>query len=334
MSKRSLIFTSVLLIFILLVFLSLDFGYFLISPAGIDKTEKIFVVKKGSGLRTVAGELEGRMLIKSKNFFMLWAILKGGTRDIKAGEYSLNESMDPVRIFNILASGAIKTYPLTIPEGLTAEQIADLLARKNLVSKGAFIPLIEDKTLVASYRINGTSLEGYLFPDTYVIGRDISARELINLMVNRFWNIFNALIKDQKTSMPVKDIVTLASIVEKETGLAEERPVIASVFLNRLKKRIRLESDPTVIYGLKSFNGNLKRKDLHAPHPYNTYIHYGLPPGPIANPGRESLMAVIEPAKTDYLYFVSKNDGSHFFSATLSEHNRAVVRYQKRGRLK
>ncbi len=334
MSKRSLIFTSVLLIFILLAFLSLYFGYFLISPAGLDKKEEIFVVKKGSGLRTVAGELEGRRLIKSKNFFMLWALLKGGTRDIKAGEYSLNKSMAPVRVFNILASGVIKTHPLTIPEGLTAEQIADLLDKKNLVSKNEFIPLVDDKILAASYRIDATSLEGYLFPDTYVIGRDMGARELIDLMVNRFWNIFNALIKDQNTSMPVKDIVTLASIVEKETGLAEERPVIASVFLNRLKKRMRLESDPTVIYGLKSFDGNLKRKDLHSPSPYNTYIHYGLPPGPIANPGSKSIMAVINPAKTDYLYFVSKNDGSHFFSATLSEHNRAVVRYQKRRRLK
>jgi UPF0755 protein len=132
--------------------------------------------------------------------------------------------------------------------------------------------------------------------------------------------------------MPILEIVTLASIVEKETGLAEERPVIASVFLNRLKRRMRLESDPTVIYGLKSFDGNLKRKDLRVRSPYNTYINFGLPPGPIANPGRESLMAVLRPAKTDYLYFVSRNDRSHYFSATLKEHNRAVVKYQKRRR--
>ncbi len=332
MSKRALIFTSALLIFILFSFLGLYFGYFLISPPGIDKKEEIFIVKKGSGLKKVANELEGRALIKSKDLFMLWAILKGGTKDIKAGEYSLNQSMTPARILNILATGAIKTYPLTIPEGLTAEQIADIIAKKNLVNKREFISLVRDKALVASCNIGGPSLEGYLFPDTYVISRDLDARELIDLMVNRFWNIFNALVMDQKTSMPVKDIVTLASIVEKETGLAVERPIIASVFLNRLKKGMRLESDPTVIYGLKDFDGNLKRKDLHAPSPYNTYINYGLPLGPIANPGRESLMAVINPTETDYLYFVSKNDGSHHFSATLIEHNRAVVRYQKRHR--
>jgi UPF0755 protein len=329
MSKRGLLFILALLIFFLFSFMALYFGYFLISPAGLDKKEEIFIVKKGSGLRTVATELERRRLVKGKNLFILWALLKGSAGDIKAGEYSLNQSMAPIRVFDILTSGAIKTYPLTIPEGLTAEQIADLLAKKILVNKMEFISLVMDKTLVASYHVDGPSLEGYLFPDTYVISKDIGARELIDVMVNRFWNVFNTLTKGQKDLMPLLETVTLASLVEKETGLAEERPVIASVFINRLKKRMRLESDPTVIYGLNDFDGNLKRKDLRFRSPYNTYINYGLPPGPIANPGRDSLMAAINPAKTNYLYFVSKNDGSHHFSATLKEHNRAVVKYQK-----
>jgi len=332
MSKRGLIFILALLIFFLFSFMALYFGYFLISPAGFDKKEEIFIVKKGSGLRTVATELERRRLVKGKNLFILWALLKGSAGDIKAGEYSLNQSMAPIRVLSILTSGAIKTYPLTIPEGLTAEQIADLLAKKDLVNKIEFISLVMDKTLVASYHVDGPSLEGYLFPDTYLISKDIGARELIDVMVNRFWNVFNALTKGQKDFMPLGETVTLASLVEKETGLAEERPVIASVFINRLKKRMRLESDPTVIYGLKDFDGNLKRKDLRVRSPYNTYINYGLPPGPIANPGRDSLMAAINPAKTNYLYFVSKNDGSHHFSATLKEHNTAVVKYQKRRR--
>jgi len=336
MSKRGLIFTSALLIIIFFSFMALYFGYFLVNPAGIDKKETIFIVKKGTGLRTVANELRKKRLIKSKDLFILCAILKGGTKDIKAGEYSLNQSMSPVRIFNILSTGAIKTYTLTIPEGLTAKQIADLLAKKNLTNMSEFIPLIMDKTLAASYKIDGTSLEGYLFPDTYVISRDTGARELIDLMIKRFQKIFTALIKDQESTtdklLPANDIVTLASIVEKEGGRAEEKPIIASVFFNRLKKRMRLESDPTVIYGLKNFDGNLKKKDLRTPGPYNTYLNYGLPPGPIANPGRESLMAVIKPAKTDYLYFVAKNDGGHHFSASLSEHNKAVYRYQKRRR--
>ncbi len=336
MSKRGLILISALLAFFLCAFVVLYMGYFLISPAGVDEKEEIFIVKKGSGLRPVATELEERGLIRSRHLFMVWAILKGGTRNIKAGEYSLSQSLPPVRMFHILASGAVKTYPVTIPEGLTAEQIAEILAKKNLIDKGEFISLVRDKTLVASYHIDGPSLEGYLYPDTYLISRDMGAKGLIDLMVNRFWHVYNSLIRDQKSSAgglsELREVVTLASIVEKETGLAEERPIIASVFLNRLKKRMRLESDPTVIYGLEDFDGNLKREDLRTPSPYNTYIHHGLPPGPIANPGREALSAVIDPVKTGYLYFVSKNDGSHYFSTTLKEHNRAVARYQKRRR--
>ncbi len=333
MSKKGIFLISALLFFFLCTFVALYIGYSLMSPAGVDTKEDIFIVKKGSGLKAVATELETRGLIGNRHLFMLWAILKGGTRDIKAGEYSLSQSLPPVRIFHILASGAVKTYPVTIPEGLTAEQVADILAKKSLIEKGKFISLVWDKALVASYHIDGPSLEGYLYPDTYVVSRDAGARALVKLMVNRFWEVYSGLIKDQKsaagTPLQLREIVTLASIVEKETGLPEERPIIASVFLNRLKKRMRLESDPTVIYGLKDFDGNLKREDLRTPSPYNTYIHHGLPPGPIANPGRESLMAVINPAETGYLYFVSKNDGSHYFSATLQEHNRAVAKYQR-----
>ena len=302
------------------------------SPAGFDQKEETFVVKKGSGLKSVAIELERKKLIKSKDLFIFWALLKGGSRDIKAGEYSLNQSMSPVTIFTILASGAVKTHPLTIPEGLAAEQIADILAQKDLVDKREFMALAMDKNLAASYHVDGQSLEGYLFPDTYLLSRDMGARQIIDLMIKRFWDIFSNLKKGHETPMSLLEIVTLASIVEKETGLAEERPLIASVFLNRLKRRMRLESDPTVIYGLKDFDGNLTKKDLQSPSPYNTYRNRGLPPGPIANPGRESLKAVINPAQTDYLYFVSRNDGSHYFSTTLREHNRAVIRYQKRRR--
>jgi UPF0755 protein len=330
MSTRRLIFTSVLFVFVLCIFIAFYFGYFLMSPSGFDQEEEIFIVKKGSGLTSVSSELERRKLIKSRGLFIFWALLKGGSRDIKAGEYGLNQSMSPVTIFTILTSGAVKTYPLTIPEGLAAEQIADILAQKGLVDKREFMALAMDKNLAASYHIDGPSLEGYLFPDTYLLSRDMGARRIIDLMIKRFWDIFNNLEKGHKTPLSLQEIVTLASIVEKETGHVEERPLIASVFLNRLAKRMRLESDPTVIYGLQDFDGNLTKKDLQSPNPYNTYRHRGLPPGPIANPGRDSLRAVLNPVQTQHLYFVSKNDGSHHFSSTLKEHNRAVVRYQKR----
>jgi len=332
MSKRRLIVTSVLLVFVLCIFIALYFGYFLLSPAGFDQKEEVFSVRKGSGLRSVATQLEKRKLIKSKDLFIVWALVKGGSRTIKAGEYSLNRSMAPVKIYTILTSGSVKTHPLTVPEGLTVEQISALFTAKGLVDKEEFMGLAMDKGFAASHKIDGLSTEGYLFPDTYLLSKGMGARQIIDLMINRFWQVFDSLVQGKEYPLSVREIVTLASIVEKETGLAEERPVIASVFLNRLKKRMRLESDPTVIYGLKDFDGNLKRKDLKNPSPYNTYRHRGLPPGPIANPGSASLDAVLNPAQTNYLYFVSKNDGSHFFSSTLKEHNRAVTLYQKRRR--
>jgi UPF0755 protein len=330
MPRRFTIVLTGFLIFVLCAFAALYFGYFLVSPAGMEKEEEIFMVEKGSSLKTIAAQLEERRLIKGKHLFMLWAYVKGGARGIKAGEYSFNRLMTPVKIFHMLTSGAVKIYSFTIPEGFTAEQIAGFLERRNFVNKRNFASLVHDKDLISSYDVAGTSLEGYLYPDTYLITRDMGARDLIDLMVDRFWEVFSSLARGQKLTMPVKDIVILASIVEKETGLAEERPLIAAVFLNRLGKGMRLESDPTVIYGIEDFSGDLTRKDLRTPHPYNTYIHHGLPPGPIANPGKEALKAVINPEETDYLYFVSKNDGSHHFSSTLTEHNRAVNQYQKR----
>ena len=332
MSKRRLIVTSVLLVFVLCIFIVLYFGYFLMSPAGFDQEEEIFIVRKGSALRSVATQLEKRKLIKSKDLFIVWALLKGGSRTIKAGEYSLNHSMAPVKIYTILTSGAVRTHPLTVPEGLTVKQISGLFATRGLVDKEEFMGLAMDKGFAASHKIDGLSTEGYLFPDTYLLSKGMGERQIIDLMINRFWQVFDSLVQGKELPMSIREIVTLASIVEKETGLAEERPVIASVFLNRLKKRMRLESDPTVIYDLKGFDGNLKKKDLRTPSLYNTYRHRGLPPGPIANPGRASLDAVLNPVQTNYLYFVSKNDGSHFFSGTLKEHNRAVTRYQKRRR--
>ena len=224
---------------------------------------------------------------------------------------------------------------MTIPEGFTSAQIAELLGKKGLVEKGEFLLLTGDQDLVRRYGIAGAGLEGYLYPDTYRFYRGMTALSVVDVMVKRFKEVTAPFVeRAEQLGMAFEDIVALASIVEKETGLAEERPVIASVFLNRLKRGIRLESDPTVIYGLTGFNGNLTRKDLSKPTPYNTYLIPGLPPGPIANPGLDAIKAVLFPAKTNYLYFVSKNDGSHYFSRTLAEHNRAVMIYQKKRRIR
>jgi UPF0755 protein len=329
-SRKRVIIISVGLLFLVTVLLFVGLGLFVITPAEKGGKEQVVVVKEGLSLKEVASELEKRKIITSKGLFELWGKFMGSSRKIKAGEYRLSPDMAPIRILDVLTKGSVITYSVTIPEGFTAEQIAEILDRKNLVSKQQFLSLANDPALLEQYSVTGPSLEGYLYPDTYHLARGISASTAIDTMVNRFWELVSPLKnRAEDVGMKMEDVIILASIVEKETGLAEERPTIASVFLNRLKRGMRLESDPTVIYGLKEFDGNLTRKDLTKATPYNTYIIRGLPPGPIANPGLESIKAVLFPAKTDYLYFVSKNDGSHHFSRTLSEHNKAVQLYQK-----
>lgn len=334
-SRKRVILILVGLLFLVCMLLFLKLGLFLITPAEKEGKVQEVVIKEGLSLKEVSGELEKRKIIASKALFELWGKFVGASRKIKAGEYRLSPELAPIKILEILTQGNVITYPVTIPEGYTSEQISEILDRKNLVKKQQFLSLVNDPAVLEKYGVTGSSLEGYLYPDTYHLAKGIAASTAIDTMVNRFWDMVGPLKKRaEEMGMKMEDVIILASIVEKETGLAEERPTISSVFLNRLKRGMRLESDPTVIYGLKDFNGNLTREDLGNPTRYNTYIIRGLPPGPIANPGLESIKAVLFPAKTDYLYFVSKNDGSHHFSRTLSEHNKAVQIYQKHRRSK
>jgi len=330
-TRTRLVFISIGLFFLVVVFFSLGFGLFLMSPADKGGADQVFIVKEGSSLKEVAGDLETRGLITNKTLFVLWTRVKGYGKDIRAGEYSLSPAMAPVQLLEILRKGLVILYPVTIPEGFTRDQIADALEAKGLADKKRFLELTRDKTLLRQYGISGPSFEGYLFPDTYHFSRGMPTSAVLDTMVKRFKQVVSPLVdKSQGTGMKFEEVVILASIVEKETGKPEERPLIASVFLNRLRLGMRLESDPTVIYGIENFDGDLKKKDLTEKTPYNTYVIHGLTPGPIANPGLESIKAVMEPARTDYLYFVSKNDGSHYFSKSLSEHNRAVEIYQKK----
>jgi UPF0755 protein len=331
-TRTRLVFMSIGLFFLLVVSLSLGFGLFLMSPANREGVNQVFVVKEGSSLKEVAGELEIGGLITNKTLFVLWARMKGYGKGVRAGEYSLSPAMAPIQLLEILRKGLVILHAVTIPEGFTRDQIADVLAAKGLADKKRFLELTEDKALLRQYGISGPSLEGYLFPDTYLFSRGTPPLAIVDTMVRRFRQAVAPLMEQsQGIGMKFEDVVTLASIVEKETGRPEERPLIASVFLNRLRLGMRLESDPTVIYGIENFGGDLKKKDLTERTPYNTYVIHGLTPGPIANPGLDSIKAVINPARTDYLYFVSRNDGSHQFSKTLAEHNRAVEIYQKKG---
>jgi len=330
-AKRTVFFASAFFL-LAVVLLSAGVAQYLIQPAGKKGPDQIFIVHKGATLREVLCDLEKRGIIANKTSLLLWNRLTGHGTQIKAGEYRLNSGMAPLGVLRILSKGNIITHPVTIPEGFNIKQIAEELDKKGLADKTRFSALAEDPDVARSYGISGPSLEGYLYPDTYRFGRGQPAISIIDVMVRRFFEVTNPLQERiGESGMTFQQVVIMASLIEKETGQGEERPVIASVFLNRLKRGMRLESDPTVIYGISDFNGNLTRKDLSESTPYNTYVINGLPFGPIANPGEESIKAVLYPEDTDYLYFVSKNNGSHHFSKTLQEHNRAVKIYQRKG---
>jgi UPF0755 protein len=240
--------------------------------------------------------------------------------------------MPPRQILEIMVKGAVNLHKLTVPEGYSIPQIAVLVENAKFGSKIDFINTATDNVLAGKSGIEAPSFEGYLFPDTYFFPREVTMEQIISTMLNRFWSIFTAewKLRAKDLGLTIHQIVTLASIIEKETGAAFERPIISSVFHNRLKKKMRLESDPTVIYGIKNFNGNLTRKHLSTRTPYNTYKIRGLPAGPIANPGRASLEAALYPERTVFIYFVSKKDNTHYFSTSLKEHNQAVRKYQLR----
>jgi UPF0755 protein len=306
------------------------FAFYLLEPGKQGAPVQVFVIEEGMTLSQVAAALETKGLIGSRRLLLLWARPMGYGRHLKSGEYLLSASMPPLKILEIISSGKVMTHVVTIPEGFSREQIALLLEGMGLADKGAFMTLSGDPETAKAYGITGPGLEGYLFPDTYRFSRGMPPKAIVDIMVKRFFSVMGPFMETvHRSGMSLEQVVTLASIVEKETGSAEERPLIAGVFLNRLERNMRLESDPTVIYGIDPFDGNLKKEDLQTHTPYNTYLISGLPPGPIANPGLDAIKAVLFPDRTEYLYFVSKNDGSHYFSKTLSDHQKAVRRYQK-----
>jgi peptidoglycan lytic transglycosylase G len=293
---------------------------------------KVVLIPDGSTFQHVAALLEQEQLIKSRSVFVFFGISQSADRKVHAGEYELNPGMTPAEILSKLLNGQVLLHPLTFPEGLTITQIADVASQQGLTDREEFLRLAKDRAFVASLGIKAETLEGYLYPDTYKFPRPIKAREVLVAMVEQLQQVVgpDLLARMQELKMTMHEVLTLASVIEKETGAGDERPEISAVFHNRLKKHIPLQSDPTVIYGLPAFDGNLHKKDLSSPSPYNTYRVQGLPPGPIANPGIQAIRATLYPSDSRFLYFVSRNDGTHQFSATLIEHNKAVEKYQKR----
>lgn len=294
--------------------------------------DTVVEIPKGSGLSSISEKLMHSGVIANDKLFILYVMKEGWQDDLKAGEYKFEKDATMAQVVSKIVQGDVELDRVTIPEGLTVKEIAKLLHQKGVVSESEFIAETQNKELRKKLLGPGVnSFEGYLFPETYSYSRSLNSKELITLMVERFKAVYEPL-SDQRRRINLTDteILTLASIIEKETGAGFERPIISGVFHNRLRIGMKLDSDPTVIYGMgENYNGNLRRRDLRQYTEYNTYVIKGLPPGPIANPGKDSILAVLNPADVKYLYFVSKGDGTHYFSNSLREHQNAVNKYQR-----
>lgn len=308
------------------------FGFQVMNqPVGESSDKQIVAIPQGVSLSEIADLLQKKNLIGKGWFFSGMARLKGQDRKIIPGEYELNAGMRPMEILSRMVEGRVYYHTVTIPEGYTVAQISTLLAAKRLTDRAEFLRLTRDERMIQSLKLHVPTLEGYLFPDTYFFVRPTPPEEIIQTLVHRLRERFSPELqaRAKELGMSIQEVLTLASVIEKETGLSKERPLVSGVFHNRLRKNMPLQSDPTVIYALEDFDGNIRKSDLLVDSPYNTYLVVGLPPGPIANPGEAAIRAALFPTPTDFVYFVSRNDGSHEFSTTLAEHEQAVEKYQR-----
>ncbi|HZT75448.1 MAG TPA: endolytic transglycosylase MltG [Vicinamibacterales bacterium] len=300
---------------------------------GFTGSEQFVEIPPGAGSRTIGDRLVQGGVVRDHLTFRIALWLTGQGRRLKAGEYRFDHPMTPAEVIDKIARGDVFVIHVTFPEGLTSFEMAKIFESHGLGSAASFIAAASDASPVRAIDPEAKTLEGYLFPETYAVPRRTDASKLVRLMVAQFEHAWTPELRAAAAArhLTPHDAVTLASIVEKETAQPAERPTVAAVYENRLRIGMPLQCDPTVIYALEragTYDGNIHKADLSIDSPYNTYKHPGLPPGPIASPGRASLDAAVHPADADYLYFVSRNDGTHVFSRTLDEHNRNVQRFQ------
>ncbi len=288
-------------------------------------------VDAGERLSEIAADLHRQDVLRHPLPLVVWARLSGQDRAIQWGEFLITTPLSALELLARLTGPPDPLHPVTVPEGFTVQQAVALLAASGFGSAESFSCLLEDPRFLAAEDLPPTGAEGYLFPDTYAFPLATPQERILHTMVRRFREVVGPEFAARAEALGLSEhqAVTLASLVEEETGRPEERPLVAAVFLNRLRRGIPLQSDPTVLYGRPGGSRTLTHADLHRPTPYNTYTIPGLPPAPIANPGRAALEAAVAPAAVDYLYFVARGDGTHEFSATLGAHNAAVARYQR-----
>lgn len=337
-SKRLWISGFFFIIFIATGIQTALFVHFAVSPLKTESQEGVIIeIHKGQSPHEISRTLQSSGVLLSdtdqQRFFWLGKILREW-RKVKAGEYQISATMTPLQIFSVFRSGISIAHPVTIIEGANIYEIAAAIEEKKLGAKQDFLKLCKDPSFISALGFNPEtmlSLEGFLFPNTYFFNKTLSVEDMIRQMIKQYRAHWGETEDNRARTLGLTSfqIMTLASMIEKETGAPQERPLIASVFYNRLKKKMRLQSDPTTIYGIwEHYQGNLHKSDLLDPSPYNTYFVPGLPAGPIGNPGKEAIQAALYPAESEYLYFVSHNDGTHQFSRTLQEHNLAVQKFQ------
>ncbi len=303
---------------------------------GYEGRERLVTVAPGWGAGQVLDRLEGAGVLANGKLARIYLVFKGNPR-LQAGQYLFKGPLTTPQVLRMLVKGQTVARSVTIIEGLTLEEIADQLARMKFGRREVFLDLMRSPKLIADFDPDAPDLEGYLFPETYTFASATPEREIVETLVRTFRRRFERDVRPRLAAgsprRSVRQVVVLASIVEKEAKMPDERPLIAAVYRNRLDRRIGLAADPTVIYALKRlgrWSGNIHREDLRMDSPYNTYRYAGLPPGPICSPGLASLVAAAAPANVPYLYFVSRNNGTHVFAQTLAEHNRNVEIWQRK----
>lgn len=324
--KKSLALVIIGIIFIFLLYTVTE----LIIPLPYGNKPVEFEVKKGQTLREVVTSLYKAGMIRDKTVFLILGRLTGLDRKVRAGYYTFWGNMTPLQILEAIKKGKIIEYEITIVPGDSLFEISEKLSALGIIGKDEFERLARDKNILQRLNIDAPSIEGYLFPDTYRFPKGVSAVEVIQIMVEHMRDKFNEdmLARAYEIGMSENEVLTLASIIEKEAIVDDERPIISAVYHNRLKKNMPLQADPTAIYGIKGSGEPITKRDLLRKTPYNTYVIKGLPPGPIASPGLKSIMAALYPKNVPYLYFVSNNDGTHTFSVSLKDHSRAVKVYR------
>ncbi len=305
--------------------------YYLASIWTYSGPDIVFEVRPGEGFSSINGRLNRQGLISSAKLFHRYSQFQNIMTKFKSGAFVIKSGSNLLEVAETLTQGKAITTTITIPEGKNIFEIGKILENSGVIDAKSFIAAAKSSEIINKLKIPGERVEGYLYPETYHFSKGTSAGRIIGTMVHQFHKKVKGLaLENNPMDLNPHQVIIMASIVEKETGAGHERPMIAGVFLNRLKKGMRLQSDPTTIYGIyENYNGNLRKKHLLERTPYNTYKVSGLPKGPISNPGLDSIKAVLDPTPHQYLYFVSQNDGTHIFSKSYKEHREAVNKFQK-----